>query len=95
MFLTKINKIMEIFLNKLFSKIKRETKKGREGGRKRERKMGRKERGAGRKKERGRETDRETKKRRNQALAFEFHCFLSPFGTHTHSEYEFSQLTPR
>ena len=29
MFLTKINIIMEIFLKKLFSKIKRETKEGR------------------------------------------------------------------
>ena len=51
--------------------------------------------------ERKKEGDKQTieqrnkEKRKNQALVFEFHCFLSTFGIHTHSEYEFSQLTPR
>lgn len=53
---------MEIFLNKLFSKIKRETKKGREGGRKRERKWdGKKEGQEGRKKEGEKQTGKQRK----------------------------------
>ena len=83
---------MKIFLNKL------ETKEGREGGRKRDRKQeGKKEGMEERKKEGEKQTieQRNKEKRKNQALVFEFHCFLSTFGIHTHSEYEFSQLTPR
>lgn len=80
---------MEIFLKKLFSKIRRETKEGKEEERERER----------RKEERGRETNKRIEKQKekgkNQAPVFEFHCSLSTFGIHTHSEYEFSQLTPR
>lgn len=77
-----------------------ERNKGRKGRRKEERnKVGRKERGDGRKEGRGRETnkriEKQKEKRKNQAPVFEFHYSLSTFGIHTHSEYEFSQLTPR
>lgn len=51
----------------------------------------------GRKKEGEKQTieQRNKEKRKNQALVFEFYCFLSTFGIHAHSEDEFSQLTPR
>ena len=71
---------MEIFLNKLFSKIKRETKEGREGGRKKEsRKEGKRGWKEERKRERNKRLTRETKKKertRHLYLNFIASCLL-------------------